>query len=100
MHNDITVYVGLDVHKDSIAIAVAPIGREVPRFVVTVGPALAGLLKALGRLGDLASTLLAYEAGCAGFALARRFAEHGWRCQVIAPSKVPRKPGERIKCRS
>ena len=40
MHDDITAYVGLDVHKDSIAIAVAAPGRAAPRFVGTTGPLL------------------------------------------------------------
>lgn len=97
MEDDITTFVGLDVHKESIAIAAAAPGREAPRFVGTVGAALAQLLKALGRLGEPGRTLVAYEAGGTGFALARRLAEHGWRCQVIAPSKMPRKPGDRIK---
>jgi transposase len=97
MHDDITVFVGLDVHKDSIAVAVAKSGRSAPRFVGTCGPLLAELLKTLSHLGEPAHTLLAYETGPGGFALARKLAEHGWRCEVIAVSKVPRKPGERVK---
>ena len=53
MENDITVFVGLDVHKDSIAIAVAYAGREAPRFVGTVGPALPELLKTLRTGGAI-----------------------------------------------
>jgi transposase len=58
---------------------------------------LAELLKALRRLGDPQHVLLAYEAGPCGFALARRLIAAGWRCQVIAVSKMPVRPGERIK---
>ena len=97
MNDNITVFVGLDVHKESIAIAVAHLGRAEPRFVGTCGPELRELLKALCALGTPAETLIAYEAGPSGFALARQLATHGWHCQVIAVSKTPRKPGERIK---
>jgi transposase len=97
MKHDITVFVGLDVHKDSVALAVAEDGRAEPRFVRTCGPELRELLKALAHLGDPSHTLIAYEAGPSGFALARQLAAQGWRCQVIAVSKTPRKPGERIK---
>jgi hypothetical protein len=48
---DITAFVGLDVHKESTAIAVAEGGWEAPRFVGTVGPELAALRKALGKIG-------------------------------------------------
>jgi len=97
MEDDITVFVGLDVHKDTIAIAVARAGREAPRFVGTVGPNLSELLKALRKLGDPEHTLLAYEAGPSGFALARKLIAAGLRCQVIAVSKMPVRPGQRIK---
>ena len=97
MKDDITVFVGLDVHKDTIAIAVAEDGRAEPRFVGVCGPELRELLKALAHLGNPSHTLIAYEAGPSGFALARQLSTAGWRCQVIAVSKTPRKPGERIK---
>jgi transposase len=51
MDKIITSFVGLDVHKDSIAVGVAPVGRERARFVGTVVPQWAPLCKALSRLG-------------------------------------------------
>jgi len=53
----------LDVHKDSIAIAVAAPGRTAPRFVGSTGPRLAELTKALVHLGKPSQLHLAYEAG-------------------------------------
>jgi transposase len=97
MDNDITAYVGLDVHKDSIAVAVAAPGREAPQFVGTTGPQLTELLKALRHLAQPEKTLIAYEAGPCGYGLARELAARGYRCEVIAVAKMPRKPGERIK---
>lgn len=97
MDDDITAYVGLDVHKDSIAIAAAAPGRAAPRFIGTVGPQIKELLKALAHLGGPSRTLLAYEAGPCGYGLARQLAKHGYRCEVIAVAKTPRKPGDRIK---
>jgi transposase len=97
MQNDITAFVGLDVHKDSIAVAVAAPGRAAPHFVGTTGPQLAQLLKALSHVGQPEATLIAYEAGPCGYGLARQLGAHGFRCEVIAVAKMPRKPGERIK---
>lgn len=97
MEDDITAYIGLDVHKASIAIGEALAGRGAPRFVGTVGPLLPELLKALSHLGRPEQLLLAYEAGPCGYTLARQLVAHGYRCEVIAVAKTPRKPGERIK---
>src|SRR5207302_8942408 len=59
----ITSFVGLDVHKDSTAIAAAEAGRESPRFIGTVGADLGQLLKALKSLGKPETMLVVYEAG-------------------------------------
>jgi len=97
MEDNITVFVGLDVHKDSVAVAVAHAGRGNPRFVGPCGADPAQVHKALSHLGTPDETLIAYESGPTGFALARALSAHGWRCQVVAVSKIPRRAGERIK---
>ncbi len=97
MSNFITSFVGLDVHQDSIAIGVAPAGREEPRFVGTVAPQWASLCKALSRLGRREGLQIVYEAGPCGYTLARQLRAHGYACEVIAPSKIARRPADRIK---
>jgi transposase len=93
----ITAFVGLDVHKDSTAIGVAEAGREEPRFVGTVGPHLSQLLKYLKKLGKPENVLVVYEAGPCGYVLARQLWAEGYPCEVIAPNKMPRSQGDRIK---
>jgi transposase len=97
MTNHITGYVGLDVHKESIAIAVAVEGRDAPRFIGTTGPRLGELIKALDRIGTPQQLRLAYEAGPTGYRLARELGARGYLCEVIAVAQMPRRPGERIK---
>ena len=65
MEEYITTHVGLDVHKDTVAIAVAGPGRA--RFVGTVGSQVSELLKALGKLGDSKAIQVVYEAGPCGY---------------------------------
>ena len=73
-------------------------GRRRPPIRRNLDPEAArDLLTALAHLGEPSHTLIADEAGPCGFALARQLAEHACHCQVIAVSKSPRKPGERIK---
>jgi transposase len=92
------VYVGMDVHKDSIVIAVARAGREpaetwktIPYDGVRLGKALKMLVK------DVELLRVCYEAGPTGFGLCRRLREAGIDCMVVAPSLVPGKPGDRVK---
>lgn len=95
MNEAITSYVGLDIHKDSIAVAVADAGRSTPRFVGTVIPSARALCGALKHCGQVQHTLIVYEAGPCGYGWARYLNAHGWRCEVIAPSRITRQPAEK-----
>ena len=97
MDEAITAFVGLDAHAESTAIGVAEAGRTAPRFVGTVGPKFTELTKALAKLGGPSGLLVVYEAGPCGFALARELKRTGYPCELVAPSKVPRRAGDRVK---
>ena len=55
------------------------------------------MTKVLGRLGEPASLLIVYEAGPCGYGLERELGALGCRCEVVAPSKIPKRAGERVK---
>jgi transposase len=99
MNQSTTMYVGLDVHKDSIDIALAEAERDSDvRHLGTVAGGLAAVSKAMRRLVGAGHRLhIVYEAGPCGFVLQRHFAGLGWRCEVVAPSAIPRPAGERVK---
>ena len=97
MEQVIKVYVGLDVHKDSIAIAVAEAGRSPGRLIGQIAHDVAKLLKALARLGEPETIHVVYEAGPTGYGLHRLITSLGYSCTVVAPSLIPRKPGDRVK---
>src|SRR6266511_2582515 len=88
-------FVGLDVHRDSIAIAVAQRDGQPAESLGTVPNDAAGLIKRLHRLGPVESLRCCYEAGPTGFGLSRRLNTIGIACEVIAPSLVPVQPGAR-----
>lgn len=92
------VYVGMDVHKDSITIAVAREGRKPAEKWKTIpydGVRLQKALKMLVKNGEILK--VCYEAGPTGFGLCRRLRKAGIDCIVVAPSLVPGKPGDRVK---
>ncbi len=98
MKETITSFVGLDVHKDSVAIAVAEAGRQAPRFIGTVVPSLASLRRALRGIDSTSRTLVVYEAGPCGYGLARRLNAEGYTCEVVAPAHIARSPiAQRVK---
>lgn len=90
------VFIGLDVHQDSIVIAAARIGDE-PRVVETLSHDIPKLLRRLSGLGAPSRLRVCYEAGPTGYGLARRLLEAGIACEVVAPSLIPIQAGRRIK---
>src|SRR5262245_38908373 len=90
-------FVGLDVHKDSITIAVADPDGSIPEVVATVPHELRAVLKQLRKLGMPAELRCCYEAGPTGFGLSRALMKAGIECIVVAPSLIPKKAGDRVK---
>ena len=95
----IIIYVGLDVHKDTISVALAEGGkrgemREHGKIANTPSA-----MKALSAklAGDGRELRFCYEAGPCGYGIQRHLTALGHECAVVAPSLIPRKPGERIK---
>ncbi len=93
------LYVGLDVHKDSIAVAHAAGGTaEAPTFVGTIGTRQADIDKLIRRLQSKGCRLVfAYEAGPCGYGLHRLLTSRQLECRVVAPSLIPKRPGDKVK---
>jgi transposase len=96
---DRTVCVGLDTHKAKIAVAVAEPGREGEvRFHGEIANQPEAVRRLIERLADKHNRLkVCYEAGPCGYGLQRQIAALGHDCTVVAPSLVPRRPGDRVK---
>ena len=94
-----TRFVGLDIHKERISVAVAEGGRrgtldylgEITNDAVAIGK----LCERLQRAGQ--PLAFCYEAGPCGYGVYRQLTNLGHRCDVVAPSLIPTKPGNRVK---
>lgn len=96
---DRITYVGLDVHKEGIVVAVAEGGlrgevREYGRIANTM-TALDRLVRRLG--GEGIRLRFCYEAGPCGYGIQRHLSAHGHDCVVVAPSLIPKRAGDRVK---
>lgn len=92
-------HIGLDVHKDSIAVAVADCGTKDPEFrgeIPNTAQAVRNLVKRLSRRGGEIMAFC-YEAGPCGYSIYRQIRALGHDCVVVAPSLIPKKAGDRVK---
>jgi transposase len=94
-----TLYVGLDVHKESIAVAYASEARDAEVvFWGRIGTRQSDIDKLIRTLTSKATQLVfVYEAGPCGYWLYRYLSRKKLHCWVVAPSLVPKKVGDRVK---
>jgi transposase len=96
--NQFIKYVGLDTHKDTIAVAIADAAGGKPRYygeIANTPTALTKLMKDVSPNGEVVS--YCYEAGPCGYGIYRQISDSGHDCSVVAPSLIPTKPGDRVK---
>ena len=92
-----SIYLGLDVHKESVTIAVLPEGEAAPTRVERLPFDLKKLHRFVSRLAESGAIRACYEASGAGYVLHRAITSWGHHCDVIASALIPTKPGERRK---
>jgi transposase len=94
-----TLFVGMDVHKDSIAVAYVPQdhGAEVT-YLGAIGTRQCDIDQMIRKMQSKAKHLIfIYEAGPCGYWLYRYLTKKDYDCWVVAPSLIPKKPGDRVK---
>lgn len=89
-------FVGLDVHAETIAVAVAEVGGEV-RSIGTIPNRPESVRRLIGKLGRPEGLRVCYEAGPTGYVLYWQLTDLGVHCEVVAPTLVPVKAGDRVK---
>lgn len=91
------IYLGMDVHKDSITIAVLPAGAKAATRLDRLPNDLPKLKRYLERIARAGEIRACYEASGAGYGLHRALREWGYACEVIAPSLIPKRAGVQRK---
>ena len=89
-------FLGLDVHAETIAVAIAEPDGEV-RSLGTISNRPESIRKMIRKLGFAAKLRACYEAGRTGYVVYWQLAELGVPCEVVAPTLVPTKAGDRVK---
>ena len=93
-------YIGLDVHKVSISVAIAEIGRQAPEFrgeIPNEPKAIDKLVRQLSERFAGQPLLFSYEAGPCGYGIYHQVQASGHDCEVVAPTLIPQRAGDRIK---
>ena len=90
-------FIGLDVHAETIAVAVAESGGGEVRSLGTIPNRPASIQKLMKKLGPAKQLRVCYEAGPTGYVVYWQLTGLGVRCEVVAPTLVPIKTGDRVK---
>ena len=106
MEKNNTIIVGMDVHKETISVAVLAPGKDrVDAFKIQNTPKeIEKMVKKVSGLGEIQIALkkeealhFVYEAGPCGYVIARQLKDLGYACSVIAPGLIPVRPTDRVK---
>lgn len=95
--NRITKYVGLDVSKDRIAVAIADSNMGRSHYYGEIRNTVEDVRRLVRRLGDPKELIACYEAGPTGYGLYKLLCGLDVECIVAAPSLIPKRPGDRVK---
>ena len=90
------IHLGMDTSKNTIVVAVLMPGEEIP-VIDRIWNEEGSVRHLVGRLGEVSALRACYEAGPCGFELHRLLSSMGVACDVVAPSLIPRRAGERVK---
>src|SRR5262245_60555346 len=92
-----TQFVGIDLHQDSVVLAVLPEGAERFSRIEESLNEPARLRRFFQKVSKAGPVRACYEAGGCGYVLQRAMSSWGMECEVVAPSLIPRRSGDRIK---
>src|SRR5690349_13841962 len=90
------IHLGMDTSKNTIVVGILNPGEEVP-VLDRIWNEEGSVRHLIGRLGEVSALRVCYEAGPGGFELHRLLASMGVACDVVAPSLIPRRSGDRVK---